>query len=435
MEKRKQSHGKSEGTRYLKKEFAAALVECPEERPVKLFCLDALQTFRKLNPHERPITGREGISIFANEIRKKLLRHDEALKHVAVCFDVSEFVPEAKAEEQKSRDRRTEMREEDREFVSAEELYLERVKEPDWPRYGLDLELPQLWEPILHDRDSEKGRNKLIRFFVRHMLAGPVQLPLPPGVTVYFLGHCFGEDEWSSFGLAASDAPVAMKVDFHGGRRVFAATDLTNKVGEAEFQMAFLHERLAKGEPVALRSTDSDVLYVALINRMNALWIYDSGKAMDVAAFSEHLHAQGLPYEDPAWALAACAYAAGSDYTFPWGGLTHKHFMDAFFDVDSRIPPDFCVDGEVSADGFLALLLAAFSRSRRGEYRLLDLPEARERGFAGKDFVTDRFLQLSYALAMLKHSSDPRAPDLEPLDYAYERVSDGKLLKKSVGRK
>jgi len=429
----------------LKANFTSCLVD-PTELPVGAVLVDALQTLRKVDPGNRPVTGFGALKVFAGEVAKIMERGGPGLNVVGFCFDVSEHVPAAKGEEQSKRTAAVEKRTGDDDFVTPDvRTPYHELNDGAGPIYSLDELLPWDWEAILHDRRGPKGRKRLIAWICRQLCKGPAELPLPPNVRVYFFGHCFEEldckilklQRTRTFGESdvadVAEAPVVLARDCNGERVVDSAWGLRNRVGEAEFQFAFLHGRQLRDRRILLRSNDADVLYLALVNRMDALWSYEARQALDVRALSEQLRALKLPYEDPEWALAACAYAAGSDYTYPWGGLRHPHFMKAFFDPASRISPDLCVDGKVSADGFLDLLLAAFSRSRKGEYRLLGHAEARERGFAGDEFVTHRYLQLSYALALLKASAEPRLPDLDPLDFSYEKTESGALLKLAKG--
>jgi hypothetical protein len=456
LEKAKATHGKREGTRYLKKHV---FQECHTTGPswkekVGIWAGDALQLLRKVTPDKEPIMGSVALRKISQPAYEAMTKGSATV--VALCFDVYQYVPMAKGEEQRARDSRASKKEDEDSFTSSVRIPYTEVK---GELYDLNEPIPWDWDAILHDREGAKGRQALIRWLCLNFCEGACEIPIHPGKKLYIFGHCFGREECEILDLDPdltdmATYPICITLDRKGDRVIRFDTELRNEVGEAEFQFAFLYDefrerRFMRDTPyIELVSTDSDVFYIALTSGMKAIWSYDAKNDfhLDIARVRAHLcdDLVNLPFTDPVWALVACAYAAGSDYTWPWGGLTHEHFMVAFFEnkTNETISSRLCEKGTLDPEGFLDLMLAAYSVAKCGvkkmeNYRLFTLDQARSGGFPREGFISDRYMQLVFALDMLKRARNayPTEGAPDPFEYGYEESEEGFLIRKAQGWK
>ena len=452
MEKPKVSSGKSAGTLYWKKK----LPKVGENfgKGCNLFCIDSLQEYRNLpDPFENEVPGRQALQFIGARAKSQMMRGHATT--IAMCFDDSNYVPSSKGEEQYKRDKAMKKKLEDK-------MALDPRKRPRWfekkneELFGEDVPITHDWDLALHSRQT--FRRRMTAWVCKTYC---IQFPIVGGKELILMGHCFGEEECEEFDLDqkfAMNTPLRITIDAENGgrRKIEWAHDLENRVGEAEAMMAFLYVRYGSeptitrekaleyeekgGRPGAIfRSTDSDVFYIALLHRMNVTWWYskDTRESIEIEKASEYLRLNHPEYENPERTLVCLAYTGGSDYTNPWGGLTHEHFMIAYEGCGKFIGDAPEVYGDEFGEWVTRCLLAAYSVSKnkkeapeelKVERSLKNVKQlcarCREKGFASQECVTKRSIQLAFALMMIDGAVKDRLDLPDAFDYEYAEMMD-----------
>jgi len=374
---------KSLGTRLLKKEW---LKDCHMRKDIPwyldadLICVDMMNAFHRIMEAEYGyLTWRQAIRRFL-KVPMFFARNAPGAT-LALCFDLHEAVPKTKEEEQRRRDDN---------LPENEEPY------PLFQGFALDNTIPINWKNCISDRAG----------FRREMIAWIAQQFFTEGEfpchEVLIVGHGVHNKD----GKGVMYAPLS---NLTGMRK-----DLENRIGEAENQFAFLYNKLSP-KKCGFVSVDSDVFYISMWHQMkNALWVYDPKILETAMSVDECLKTVGG--KTRARELVMTSYAAGSDYTSPWGWrITHKPFIDSFMEQKITTPL-FKEDGVTPTfKGFEELIYAvATARKKRSRDELREMSV-----LPSQSFLKDRYKQLCYALQMIDQAVEPFPKFLDPLEYGY----------------
>lgn len=334
-----------------------------------------------------------------------------------------------------------------------------------------------IWEHMMHDRTCR--RPLVIRKVVRHLLeASPdTGISLPVGCMLFVDGHNLtladakrlfprsfvanperererGDDEHRNVPLAVLARDGRMVVSF--------LYQLHNTIGEADLSLFFFaHYYRERAKRVLIRSTDTDVMLIALLYLAKAddaddqqLYVTypNQGRRANVSDERTWFHANAMHRRvcvamqstvgAPVRTLVTALVLAGGDYTASFYGVPHKHFMAAALALSRDLlkgDASTTVHTAIDADAFERLVHVAYYNAHRRSFagdaatttpadaviaRTLGTRiHAEKRRMRTDAQLAQRICHLAYVMRMwLTVGDDSTLHLIDPLRYGYALV-------------
>ena len=314
----------------------------PAPRP-QTVVWDMLQLVRGIRKSDYIKTGRDVVKQFIKPVEQAFQMGSDVTT-VMQCTDKSGTVFIAKSVEWVKR-------------------YANAPKPDTLPKtLSLDGELPDGFDSMADSRST--GRPQLMRWAYTQILAGHQPFPIPPGRRVILDGHCFGEDEFHLLKEVPERVRkypfllARMPLEINDVQEVIVREDLENNIGEADFTMPWLMNKAAPNTDTAVYSVDTDMIWVLFKYLQNTgtssrilcrfqpkLTTFASETVakeqawIDIGAMKAAIEADPdlASLKDPLMSLAVACNGAGSDYSDPIAGITHKSWVAAILNWAPKI--------------------------------------------------------------------------------------------------